>query len=157
MATSRAPSRACRRLRLGVTLGGAAAAGGLQSPWNTAAETTNYLYVCCASRPGRSGSERPRRLLVFSTTVDNEIQPGDSDAPPEAAKLRQESANNRGDYDSGIEVHGPLQELVLAMEPWHVCPSPSARHLYIALSDNCLLYTSPSPRDGLLPRMPSSA
>ena len=27
----------------------------------------------------------------------------------------------------------------------------------IALSVNCLLYTSPSPRDGLLSRMPSSA
>ena len=26
-----------------------------------------------------------------------------------------------------------------------------------ALVDNCLLYTSPSPRDGLLSRMPSSA
>ena len=26
-----------------------------------------------------------------------------------------------------------------------------------ALLDNCLLYTSPSPRDGLLSRMPSSA
>ena len=26
-----------------------------------------------------------------------------------------------------------------------------------ALSKNCLLYTSPSPRDGLLSRMPSSA
>ena len=26
-----------------------------------------------------------------------------------------------------------------------------------ALTDNCLLYTSPSPRDGLLYRMPSSA
>ena len=25
------------------------------------------------------------------------------------------------------------------------------------VSDNCLLYTSPSPRDGLLSRMPSSA
>ena len=27
----------------------------------------------------------------------------------------------------------------------------------ISLSDDCLLYTSPSPRDGLLSRMPSSA
>ena len=26
-----------------------------------------------------------------------------------------------------------------------------------ALAENCLLYTSPSPRDGLLSRMPSSA
>ena len=30
-------------------------------------------------------------------------------------------------------------------------------HVYIVQSTNCLLYTSPSPRDGLLSRMPSSA
>ena len=29
--------------------------------------------------------------------------------------------------------------------------------LYIVYMDGCLLYTSPSPRDGLLSRMPSSA
>ena len=29
--------------------------------------------------------------------------------------------------------------------------------IFISLSNNCLLYTSPSPRDGLLSRMPSSA
>ena len=29
--------------------------------------------------------------------------------------------------------------------------------LYVQLGNNCLLYTSPSPRDGLLSRMPSSA
>ena len=35
--------------------------------------------------------------------------------------------------------------------PWH-------KDLTIAVKDNtCLLYTSPSPRDGLLSRMPSSA
>ena len=33
----------------------------------------------------------------------------------------------------------------------------SLRDVTQALSDSCLLYTSPSPRDGLLPRMPSSA
>ncbi len=29
--------------------------------------------------------------------------------------------------------------------------------LFVALAGLCLLYTSPSPRDGLLSRMPSSA
>ena len=32
-----------------------------------------------------------------------------------------------------------------------------ATNLKLATSDTCLLYTSPSPRDGLLSRMPSSA
>ena len=31
------------------------------------------------------------------------------------------------------------------------------KSLMLALSQDCLLYTSPSPRDGLLSRMPSSA
>ena len=35
--------------------------------------------------------------------------------------------------------------------------SPSNREVDISLDNVCLLYTSPSPRDGLLSRMPSSA
>ena len=35
--------------------------------------------------------------------------------------------------------------------------SPAARRVRRKNIDNCLLYTSPSPRDGLLSRMPSSA
>ena len=34
---------------------------------------------------------------------------------------------------------------------------PEKHHYLIDGPDNCLLYTSPSPRDGLLSRMPSSA
>ena len=40
---------------------------------------------------------------------------------------------------------------VLGLEPQ---PQPSAT---VAMAQTCLLYTSPSPRDGLLSRMPSSA
>ena len=36
-------------------------------------------------------------------------------------------------------------------------PSDAASRSAIRSSHACLLYTSPSPRDGLLPRMPSSA
>ena len=36
-------------------------------------------------------------------------------------------------------------------------PTPAERPAYSALNTDCLLYTSPSPRDGLLSRMPSSA
>ena len=38
-----------------------------------------------------------------------------------------------------------------------VIASPQSTHKEIALAAICLLYTSPSPRDGLLSRMPSSA
>ena len=34
---------------------------------------------------------------------------------------------------------------------------PNSAEGFVALNRNCLLYTSPSPRDGLLSRMPSSA
>ena len=36
-------------------------------------------------------------------------------------------------------------------------PSPAASHAALLRESSCLLYTSPSPRDGLLSRMPSSA
>ena len=37
------------------------------------------------------------------------------------------------------------------------CPKPAMRSVEFARTWHCLLYTSPSPRDGLLSRMPSSA
>ena len=40
--------------------------------------------------------------------------------------------------------------------PWLVCDSDSVG-IDVTTVDACLLYTSPSPRDGLLSRMPSSA
>ena len=41
-------------------------------------------------------------------------------------------------------------------EPWAIVPEASAKDVNKAVNA-CLLYTSPSPRDGLLSRMPSSA
>ena len=51
---------------------------------------------------------------------------------------------------SGIDVSGPLdQKIVTALNDAFL------EHKVLAI--RCLLYTSPSPRDGLLSRMPSSA
>ena len=41
--------------------------------------------------------------------------------------------------------------------PAHPQPIPLSAELNRRILDICLLYTSPSPRDGLLSRMPSSA
>ena len=41
--------------------------------------------------------------------------------------------------------------------PWPIPDLQRMSHLIQILRDGCLLYTSPSPRDGLLSRMPSSA
>ena len=44
-----------------------------------------------------------------------------------------------------------------AFVDWRRMPIKERADYLVALADNCLLYTSPSPRDGLLSRMPSSA
>ena len=40
---------------------------------------------------------------------------------------------------------------------FEVLTTPVQRRVRVRLLEDCLLYTSPSPRDGLLSRMPSSA
>ena len=57
-----------------------------------------------------------------------------------------------------------LQGIARRMVPWRSITDGEDRiaigthsHLYIIENNHCLLYTSPSPRDGLLSRMPSSA
>ena len=61
--------------------------------------------------------------------------------PLEAVTLAKETTTTK--YDSTIEV-----ALVLGVDP---------KKADQAIRSTCLLYTSPSPRDGLLSRMPSSA
>ena len=49
------------------------------------------------------------------------------------------------------------QDIGCKLLPW-IVPSPEAYLVHKKVESlNCLLYTSPSPRDGLLSRMPSSA
>ena len=51
----------------------------------------------------------------------------------------------------GIEPNSSQTALINAVN------NPKYRFVCAAISRRCLLYTSPSPRDGLLSRMPSSA
>ena len=58
----------------------------------------------------------------------------------------------RVEYDSDANVYGdPVQMQYKKPLPDEGAPNPAAEF------NTCLLYTSPSPRDGLLSRMPSSA
>ena len=71
--------------------------------------------------------------------------------------------------DAGIQVDTGLQEAdARALNPGFVLRMSQGRPLIrikaaasldgrTAMASGCLLYTSPSPRDGLLSRMPSSA
>ena len=59
-------------------------------------------------------------------------------------------------HDDGVDVHGTTVNAGPEYPAWAnaVHAATSANHLH---NITCLLYTSPSPRDGLLSRMPSSA
>ena len=58
-------------------------------------------------------------------------------------------------HRNDMPVQHPTQTITLPKEPETAAPAAPTR-LYDQ-DNNCLLYTSPSPRDGKLSRMPSSA
>ena len=58
--------------------------------------------------------------------------------------------------DVDIAVEAVYENLDLKQEIFKSLDSVTKEHAILA-SNTCLLYTSPSPRDGLLSRMPSSA
>ena len=58
------------------------------------------------------------------------------------------SSAHRGDYNCLFAANG---------SPLHIVGKCDVRMNFSGLIIPCLLYTSPSPRDGLLSRMPSSA
>ena len=69
---------------------------------------------------------------------------------------------NRHLFEVQCHVPNPDQEQFLSMPSWipgSYLLREFARHVttIYAEDEDCLLYTSPSPRDGLLSRMPSSA
>ena len=60
----------------------------------------------------------------------------------------------RTDTVSGIGTEGTVFEGDITFDSLNYMTLPKGT---TTQSNNCLLYTSPSPRDGLLSRMPSSA
>ena len=60
--------------------------------------------------------------------------------------------------DTAVETNAAMAEqLGIAQSTAITCVKPSGTVSQLVDSASCLLYTSPSPRDGLLSRMPSSA
>ena len=59
-----------------------------------------------------------------------------------------------GSKDKSYQISVPIKELSNQKEPSYTVPGIESGEAYYFA---CLLYTSPSPRDGLLSRMPSSA
>ena len=86
-----------------------------------------------------SMSSRRERRLVYTINTHHQLAENISalnniDVINDFCKHYCSKLKYLGPIDNSIEVGQPVEELI-----------------------NCLLYTSPSPRDGLLSRMPSSA
>ena len=102
-------------------------------------------------------------MAALSTKIEDRIY-----APLEALSIIKENANAK--FDETIEAH-----IRLGIDPKYTdqqlrttvaLPHGTGQSIKIAVITSgenvskakaCLLYTSPSPRDGLLSRMPSSA
>ena len=73
-----------------------------------------------------------------------------------SGKLMYSSGNNDECYTPHYAVKPILKYIPKDAIVW--CPFDTEESEFVKqISNNCLLYTSPSPRDGLLSRMPSSA
>ena len=70
------------------------------------------------------------------------------------AILHPNTDENSEDYRTTFQFLEELQDIQLQT---HVVQGEQQKLTEIYLVGDCLLYTSPSPRDGLLSRMPSSA
>ena len=117
--------------------------------------------------PGEGGVHLDKKNQPYSLVI---AQPGDNtwtiDASHETVEMLVDPAGNRMQASRAIKIvgkgvqdaPGEFQYLVEACDP---CEGNQYAYTIqgIAVSDfiTCLLYTSPSPRDGLLSRMPSSA
>ena len=72
--------------------------------------------------------------------------------PPEKKGLLTKLKENVDDHDEQMQVLGAAVRLGVVIWSGFIITLS-----YVELPMICLLYTSPSPRDGLLSRMPSSA
>ena len=78
----------------------------------------------------------------------------------EAANQRVSSSSEESDTDEGIQAiisYIYVEQLAALHYPISISYITCTRDLLDLLISSCLLYTSPSPRDATLSRMPSSA
>ena len=110
--------------------------------------------------PGRFSTETPlereRRLQIQREQRRRKSQQVTAEQKEHRlAQRRQRRQQEREEQEIGIRnimiVH------CLKPIPADICRSKSAKFQLCITARTCLLYTSPSPRDGLLSRMPSSA
>ena len=98
--------------------------------------------------------------------ISNWTKPGTSSggeclSPRYSPEKEQPESNISGDGEEATEVQQELTDEVVLVDDSQNSP-PAIQHFRLSPppveeGETCLLYTSPSPRDGLLSRMPSSA
>ena len=123
------------------------------------------LYTLYANRTFVSdmGELRPEQALARSEleNVDEIIMCGLSAFVMYRPSRQGETVREGGDLwafdeSKSVESLGVSGDGMLTLELRHASDMPQSG-LQCVVSKVCLLYTSPSPRDGLLSRMPSSA
>ena len=115
--------------------------------------STNWLSAHCQVPCGVYGdSSRFTQMLEDQTTIAKAI----AQINDLADKKDGKSANQLARWVSTKEDHANKIQKIIA-EYFLTQRIKSSSDKYADLLKGCLLYTSPSPRDGLLSRMPSSA
>ena len=104
--------------------------------------------------PARLASTRLDRKLLLKETGKSVLQ-HTYEAASQSQKAKQVIvAADHQEIVAEVESFGGR---VVLTDPDHVCGTDRIAEVANTLPEFCLLYTSPSPRDGLLSRMPSSA
>ena len=99
-----------------------------------------------------TGEKRDLDIPIRDNVIAEELDKMHDDMFANAKKILDERTTTLETYD---EFKSELEKGTLIKAP--ICDNPTCEEKIKEETGACLLYTSPSPRDGLLSRMPSSA
>ena len=144
-----------------VVAGGNVAGGGIESVVATGSEVATKSIRISGNAEGAAKSRRDREETIaqMATQQDNwdKSEETKMDAHRggmlEHAQTKWAQKSEKADSRSDL---GPRKEMKHEMK-WDGGKTSVKHEDKIEKDSDCLLYTSPSPRDGLLSRMPSSA
>src|SRR5665647_1510607 len=94
---------------------------------------------------------------LMMTIVKSTSRPSEQDIAAESAAASAAAQELRNHYQLRFSIEGRIRFLSHLETADTLLSAFRRAGVRLALSPGCLLYTSPSPRDGLLSRMPSSA
>ena len=112
-------------------------------------DVDSIIWVDKDANAGRSASEMSRILVDLGSLKPSEVFESDA----QAKLLFVEGNTDKRVLSDFLKKVAPELDL----DSIRIAKLPSGKSSSVAVPMACLLYTSPSPRDGLLSRMPSSA